>query len=151
MQNIKLTIEYDGTRFSGWQSQNRGQRTVQETIENALKKICKEKIRINGSGRTDSGVHARAQVANFKTKSKRPAEDYINALNGNLPKDISILKVSDSLKATRMEIADYEEDGVGVEEERIMLNSAENAFYSDRSRNARPRRWNNPSRLSAGA
>ncbi|MFC1510638.1 tRNA pseudouridine(38-40) synthase TruA [Candidatus Omnitrophota bacterium] len=91
MQNIKLTIEYDGTRFQGWQSQNKGQRTVQDEIEGALKKICKEKIRLIGSGRTDSGVHALAQVANFKTKSKRPAKEYINALNGNLPKDISII------------------------------------------------------------
>lgn len=90
MPNIKLTIEYDGTRFQGWQSQNQGQKTVQDEIETALKKICKETIRLIGSGRTDSGVHAQAQIANFKTKSKRPVEEYINALNGNLPHDISI-------------------------------------------------------------
>ncbi len=91
MQNIKLTIEYDGTKFQGWQSQNRGQRTVQDEIESALRKICQEKIRLIGSGRTDSGVHALSQVANFKTKSKRDATEYLNALNGNLPQDISIV------------------------------------------------------------
>ena len=76
MRNIKLTIEYDGTHFSGWQTQtarhkkiiSKTQRTVQNEIEKALKKIFKQKLKLIGSGRTDSGVHALGQVANFRLK-----------------------------------------------------------------------------------
>ncbi len=66
MRNIKLTIEYDGTHFKGWQIQDRNQRTVQGEIKKALEKILKEPVTLIGSGRTDSGVHALGQVANFK-------------------------------------------------------------------------------------
>jgi len=96
MRNIKLTIEYDGTNLSGWQVQNNGERTVQGFIEAALKKILKKKIKLIGSGRTDSGVHARGQVANFKTQSEKSAEEIQNALNANIPDDIAILKVEDA-------------------------------------------------------
>ena len=91
IRNIKLTIEYDGTRLHGWQIQNKNQRTVQGEIEKALRRICKEKIRLIGSGRTDRGVHALGQVANFKTKSAKPLNVLTNALNANLPEDICIL------------------------------------------------------------
>lgn len=96
LRNIKLTIEYDGTYFEGWQVQRENQKTVQGEIEKALKKILKEKIRITGSGRTDSGVHALGQVANFKTKSEKKISEILNALNGNLTKDIVILKAEDA-------------------------------------------------------
>jgi len=92
MPNICLTIAYDGTRYAGWQIQKNA-RTIQEEIEKALKKILKEKVRLIATGRTDSGVHARAQVANFKTKKKIPRSSLQAALNSNLPKDISILKI----------------------------------------------------------
>lgn len=91
MRNIKLTIEYDGTNFSGWQLQTPDMRTVQGEIEKALSKIFKKDIRINGSGRTDAGVHALGQVANFKLDSPMKPEEIIRALNGNLPDDISVL------------------------------------------------------------
>ena len=92
MFNIQLTIAYDGTSYAGWQIQKNA-KTIQGEIEKALKRILKEKIRLIGSGRTDSGVHARAQVANFKTKRNFPASKLQAALNTNLPEDISILKV----------------------------------------------------------
>ena len=95
MRNIKLTIEYDGTHFEGWQIQTRNNRTVQGEIRKALKKIFKEEFTFIGAGRTDSGVHAVGQVANFKTNSKMPIEEIQRALNGNLPFDISILKVEE--------------------------------------------------------
>lgn len=102
MRNIKLTIEYDGTDYCGWQIQKRGaklktqsKKSIQETIEKALGKILKEKIKLIGSGRTDSGVHALAQVANFKTRSEMKPLEFKAALNSNLPKDIRIKNVKE--------------------------------------------------------
>ena len=89
MPNICLTIAYDGTRYGGWQIQ-KNSKTVQGELEKALKKILKEKIKVIGASRTDSGVHARAQVANFKTKKNFPPKRLQAALNANLPKDISV-------------------------------------------------------------
>ncbi|SDZ31084.1 tRNA pseudouridine38-40 synthase [Proteiniborus ethanoligenes] len=89
MRNIKLIIEYDGTNYSGWQKQPH-QTTIQKTIEDSITKITKEKIEIYGSGRTDKGVHAKGQVANFFTGSKIPAERFREAINSVLPKDIVI-------------------------------------------------------------
>ncbi len=89
MRNIKLTIEYDGTNYLGWQRQPQGP-TIQEVLENALEKITEEKTIIFGSGRTDSGVHALAQVANFKTQSAMTTSRFQKAINSVLPKDIVI-------------------------------------------------------------
>lgn len=91
MRNIKLTIEYDGTDFNGWQIQAKRNRTVQGEIEKALQKILNKKTRICGSGRTDSGVHALGQVANFRTTATIPCDGLHRALNTYLPDDISIL------------------------------------------------------------
>ena len=95
MRNIKLTIEYDGTNFNGWQVQARGNRTVQGELESCLQKIFKKKTRIYGSGRTDSGVHALGQVANFKTDTKISVEALCRALNTYLPADVAILKAQE--------------------------------------------------------
>jgi tRNA pseudouridine38-40 synthase len=89
MRNIKLIIEYDGTNYSGWQIQENGP-SIQGSLEKTLLAITGEKIRINGAGRTDKGVHARGQVANFITASSIPPERFIYALNGQLPEDIVI-------------------------------------------------------------
>ena len=89
MHNIKLTIQYDGTNYCGWQSQKNGV-AIQNVIEKALKKVVGESVKLIGSGRTDSGVHAKGQVANFKTKSKLPLDNIKKALNRNLPEDIVI-------------------------------------------------------------
>ncbi len=91
MKNIKLTIEYDGTDYFGWQRQL-NKRTIQEEIEDALYVLTKEKINLIASGRTDSGVHAKKQIANFKTNSKIPSDKFAYALNSILPKDISIVE-----------------------------------------------------------
>lgn len=95
-RTIKLTIEYDGTDFHGWQIQKKNNRTVQGEIEKALQKILKHKIRVIGSGRTDRGVHAVGQVAHLKTSSTLPALTFLKALNNHLPEDIAILKVEDA-------------------------------------------------------
>ncbi|MFA6079385.1 MAG: tRNA pseudouridine(38-40) synthase TruA [Candidatus Omnitrophota bacterium] len=89
MRNVKLTVQYDGTHYAGWQTQKNA-KTVQEVIEKALRKITGEKVNLTGSGRTDSGVHARAQVANFRTRSALPLKNIQMALNSILPKDIVI-------------------------------------------------------------
>ena len=91
MNNIRLTIAYDGTKYAGWQIQENA-KTIQGEIEKVLKKILKETIRLTGSGRTDSGVHARGQVANFITKKNMLPKKLKKALNVNLPKDIVIKK-----------------------------------------------------------
>jgi tRNA pseudouridine38-40 synthase len=91
MKNIKLTIEYDGTNYSGWQNQDNAV-TVQEKLEEAIKELTKEEVKLIGSGRTDSGVHARGQVANFFTNSTIPGEKFKYALNNILPGDIAIIE-----------------------------------------------------------
>ena len=88
-RNIKLTLEYDGENYHGWQRQPQVP-TIQGTIEASLAEIVREKVNLIGSGRTDAGVHARGQVANFKTKSRIPLRNLKAALNGLLPKDIVI-------------------------------------------------------------
>ncbi|MEG1003156.1 MAG: tRNA pseudouridine(38-40) synthase TruA [Clostridium sp.] len=91
MKNIKLTIEYDGTGYNGWQRQKQG-KTIQESIENAISKIVKEEVSITGSSRTDSGVHAKGMVANFRVDSSVPPERFREAINTKLPSDIAIIK-----------------------------------------------------------
>lgn len=90
MRNIKLTIEYEGTNYSGWQIQENAI-TIQEKLEEALEKITGEKVKLVGSGRTDAKVHALGQVANFLTKSSIPGEKYKYALKFLLPEDITIV------------------------------------------------------------
>lgn len=102
MHNIKLTIEYEGTKYCGWQKQKTGDRglkereqkpSIQYTIESCLKKILRHQVHLFASGRTDSGVHALGQVANFKTASIIKPDKLKLALNGNLPNDIRISRV----------------------------------------------------------
>ena len=99
MRNIKLTIEYDGTNYLGWQRQKTSP-TIQEVIENSLEKITGEKVIIYGSGRTDTGVHAFGQVANFKTGSALNPEIFQKGLNSILPGDIVITKAVRLIKET---------------------------------------------------
>ena len=97
MRNIKIEIEYDGTNYCGWQIQKRHQvtKSIQETIEKTLRKILQEKIRLIASGRTDAGVHAKGQVANFKTNSQIPLKKLQIALNSLLPQDITVKKIEE--------------------------------------------------------
>ena len=94
MRNIKLTIEYDGKEFNGWQKQP-NKLNIQGTIEQAIKTITGEEIELNASGRTDAGVHALGQVANFKTNSNIPIEKIAIAINSNLKKSIRILQAEE--------------------------------------------------------
>ena len=94
MRNIKLTIEYDGKDFNGWQKQP-NKLNIQGTIEQAIKCITGEDVELNASGRTDAGVHALGQVANFKTNSKIPIEKFAIAINSRLKKSIVIKKAEE--------------------------------------------------------
>ncbi len=89
MRNIKLLIEYDGTNYSGWQIQKNAN-TIQEELLKAIYKITGENVNLNGSGRTDAGVHAKGQVANFMTNSQLTQDRYADAINSKLPEDIVI-------------------------------------------------------------
>ena len=91
LNNIKLTLEYDGTNYYGWQKQ-KGFKTIQGEIEEAIELVTKEHCEVIGSSRTDAGVHARGFVANFKTNSKVPPNKFREALNVKLPNDIVIIK-----------------------------------------------------------
>ncbi|MFQ5733899.1 MAG: tRNA pseudouridine(38-40) synthase TruA [Planctomycetaceae bacterium] len=89
MRNIRLTLAYDGTNYVGWQVQPNGP-TVQAELETAIRKLTGETLRVTASGRTDSGVHALGQVANFHTACSIPAEKFCPALEGLLPRDIAV-------------------------------------------------------------
>jgi tRNA pseudouridine38-40 synthase len=97
MKNIKLTIEYDGTGYHGWQIQKNAN-SVQETIEKALSKLLGGKVGLVGCSRTDVGVHAYGQVAHFSTESSIPGEKFSYAINNLLPKDIVIRKSEEVLQ-----------------------------------------------------
>ena len=91
-RNIKLVIHYDGTNYHGWASQPETA-TIQGEIEQAAEKLTGQTVKINGSSRTDAGVHALGQVANFRIDSPVPTENFANALNNLLPVDIVIADV----------------------------------------------------------
>lgn len=92
-RNIKLTIEYDGTNYCGWQIQ-KGKHTIQSEIAKAIKRVTGKRVTLYGAGRTDGGVHALGQVANFKTISKIPISKIPHALNNYLSPDIIIRKAN---------------------------------------------------------
>jgi tRNA pseudouridine38-40 synthase len=93
-RNIKLVIHYDGTNYHGWASQPETA-TVQGTIEEVIERLTGKSIKVNGSSRTDAGVHALGQVANFRVDSPVPTENFQNALNNLLPRDIAIADVQE--------------------------------------------------------
>jgi tRNA pseudouridine38-40 synthase len=90
MRNFKITFEYDGVRFCGWQTQAQGERTVQGELEAVLLKVFKKSVKVIASGRTDSGVHARGQVVSFKADTRMKPLEIQRALNSLLPADIAV-------------------------------------------------------------
>lgn len=101
MRNIKLVLRYDGRAYSGWQTQ-RNRRTIQGTVTETLEKIIGQPVRLFGSSRTDAGVHAFGQVANFRTDNHLTCEVLKQAVNAELPNDIQIVaaeEVPDSFHA----------------------------------------------------
>ncbi len=95
MRNIKLVIEYDGGAYAGWQRQA-ADPTVQAALEDALATLLRAPVTVNGAGRTDAGVHARAQVANFHTASGIDAPRIARGLNALLPRDIAVVSCEEA-------------------------------------------------------
>jgi tRNA pseudouridine38-40 synthase len=94
MNNYKLTIEYDGARYLGWQRLGNSDKTIQGKIEHVLSQLTGEKIEMIGSGRTDAGTHARGQVANFKTAADLEIAEVLSTMNHQMPRDIVIKELS---------------------------------------------------------
>ncbi|AKL93997.1 tRNA pseudouridine synthase A [Clostridium aceticum] len=95
MRNIKLIIEYDGSRYSGWQRLKGADETIQGKLEGVLTQMVGSPIEVIGSGRTDAGVHARGQVANFHTKSDMSLKEIHKYMNYYLPQDIVVKEVKE--------------------------------------------------------
>jgi tRNA pseudouridine38-40 synthase len=96
MRTLKLTIAYDGTSYAGWQRQRSGagsRPTIQGTLERVLRRILQEPVQVIGSGRTDAGVHAQAQVAHVRIRSSMPPARLWRALNALLPPDIAVTRL----------------------------------------------------------
>ncbi|MBE7043459.1 MAG: tRNA pseudouridine(38-40) synthase TruA [Ruminococcaceae bacterium] len=95
MRNFKLLLEYDGTRYKGWQKQGNTEQTISAKFEAMLQKMLNQKIEVHGSGRTDAGVHALGQVAHFKADTSMTTEEIHAYLNEYLPLDIRVLSVEE--------------------------------------------------------
>ena len=94
MNNYKLTLSYDGSRYRGWQRQGNTENTIQGKVEAALSRILGQEIEISGSGRTDAGAHARMQVASFRAETGMDTSDILSRLREALPEDIAALELS---------------------------------------------------------
>lgn len=95
MKNYRITIQYEGGRFQGWQRQTSTDNTIQGKIEAILFKMCGVPVEINGAGRTDAGVHAKGQVANFKINTDKSAGEIMDYLNLYLPEDIAVIDIAE--------------------------------------------------------
>lgn len=93
MTNYKMVLSYDGSRYRGWQVQGNTDMTIQGKLESVLSRMMGEEIEVHGSGRTDAGVHAVGQVANFKSKARLEAKEVRDYLNEYLPEDIAVQSV----------------------------------------------------------
>src|SRR6202035_4041938 len=94
MHNIKLTLAYDGTEFNGWQIQP-GQPTIQGALSDVLENLTRQRLQIQGAGRTDAGVHAAGQVANFKTQAELTPGEFQRAFNALLPPSIRVVEAEE--------------------------------------------------------
>jgi tRNA pseudouridine38-40 synthase len=96
MRNIKMIIQYDGTRFKGWQKQTEDINTIQGKLESMLSDMAGEEIQLVGCGRTDTGVHAQNYTANFHTNSTMNTDDMYKYLNDKLPDDIAVMSIKNA-------------------------------------------------------
>lgn len=92
--NYKITVEYDGTKYNGWQRQGNTKNTLQEKFENVISIMCGKETEVFASGRTDRGVHAKGQVANFKCDVDMSSDDILTYLNRYLPEDVRVADIA---------------------------------------------------------
>lgn len=95
MRNIKVILQYEGTRYQGWQRQDSTGNTIQGRLEALLTKMCGKRVEVVGSGRTDAGVHAYGQVANFHIDTDMPPESIMEYMNRYLPEDIAVTAIAE--------------------------------------------------------
>lgn len=95
-RNIRIKVAYEGTRYQGWQKQETRDNTIQGKLEALISRMCEEEIAIQGSGRTDAGVHALGQVANFHTSCQMSLEDMQRYMNQYLPEDIAVVEIAEA-------------------------------------------------------
>ena len=95
MRNFKMILQYEGTRYQGWQRQETSENTIQGKLEALLSKMCGHRVEVQGSGRTDAGVHAAGQVANAHLETDRSAQEILSYMNSYLPEDIAVIAVEE--------------------------------------------------------
>lgn len=95
MRNFKMILQYEGTRFKGWQKQESTDNTIQGKLEALLTKMVGEKVEVQGSGRTDAGVHALGQVANFHADTQMSTDEILQYMNTYLPEDIAVISLEE--------------------------------------------------------
>lgn len=95
MRNFKMILQYEGTRYQGWQKQASTENTIQGKLETLLTRLAGTPVLVQGSGRTDAGVHAYGQVANFKMDTKWTEQELMDAINGYLPEDIGVISLTE--------------------------------------------------------
>lgn len=95
MRNFKMVLQYEGSRYQGWQKQESTGNTIQGKLETLLSKLAGTTIEVHGSGRTDAGVHAYGQVANFKMETDKTPEELFDYINQYLPEDIAVIKLEE--------------------------------------------------------
>ena len=96
MRNFKMILQYEGTRYKGWQRQESTEHTIQGKLESILTKMAGTPVEIQGSGRTDAGVHALGQVANFHADIRMSEQEIMNYVNSYLPEDIAVISVKEA-------------------------------------------------------
>ncbi|MBR5587091.1 MAG: tRNA pseudouridine(38-40) synthase TruA [Clostridia bacterium] len=96
MRNYKITVSYDGTKYNGWQRQGNTKNTIQEKFENVISRMCGRETEIFASGRTDAGVHAIGQVANFKCDTDLTCDEIMDYINKYLPEDIAVTEICET-------------------------------------------------------
>lgn len=95
MRNIKVILQYEGTKYQGWQRQDSTGNTIQGKLESLLRKMCGRKVEVIGSGRTDAGVHAYGQVANFHIETEMSLLEIMDYMNRYLPEDIAVIDIQE--------------------------------------------------------
>lgn len=95
MRNIRIKVTYEGTRYQGWQKQESSDNTIQGKFEKLLSRMCEEEITVQGSGRTDAGVHALGQIVNFHTSCNMSLQDMLHYMNQYLPEDIAVVEITE--------------------------------------------------------
>ena len=95
MRNFQMILQYEGTRYQGWQKQESTENTIQGKLEHILTKMVNQEVAVQGSGRTDAGVHAMGQVANFHCNTKMSEKEIMEYINTYLPEDIAVIALSE--------------------------------------------------------